>query len=122
MDEDGFLTITGRLSRFSKIGGEMVPHLALEELCLNELGTHEHIVAVTSVPDYKKGEELILLYTDKAGDPDKLYEIVSKSNLPNICKPKQDNYIKTDSIPVLGSGKLDLMKLRKIAIEAKTDS
>ena len=94
VDEDGFLTITGRLSRFSKIAGEMVPHVGVEEVFLNALGTTEQLVAVTAVPDDKKGEELIVFYLPQAGTAEKLHEIITKSNLPNIWKPRRNNYIK----------------------------
>jgi acyl-[acyl-carrier-protein]-phospholipid O-acyltransferase/long-chain-fatty-acid--[acyl-carrier-protein] ligase len=122
MDEDGFLTITDRLSRFSKIAGEMVPHLAIEELLQNALDIHEQVIAVTSVPDPKKGEELVVLYLDKVSEPEKLHKIIADSDLPNIWKPKRQNYIKISDIPKLGSGKLDIAKLRQIAIEAKSTS
>jgi acyl-[acyl-carrier-protein]-phospholipid O-acyltransferase/long-chain-fatty-acid--[acyl-carrier-protein] ligase len=119
LDDDGFLTITDRLARFSKIGGEMVPHLAIEEAILTKLDTHEQVVAVTSIPDEKKGEQLVVLYTPEAGDGEKLHEIINNSDLANLYKPKQSNYIKIEEMPVLGSGKLDIMKLRKIATEIK---
>ena len=119
MEEDGFLKITDRLSRFSKIGGEMVPHMGVEEAYLHGLNTTEQVVAVTAVPDPKKGEELVVLHLDKAGHPDTLHEIIARSKLPNIWKPRRDNYVRIDSIPVLGSGKLDVMRLRQIALEAK---
>jgi acyl-[acyl-carrier-protein]-phospholipid O-acyltransferase / long-chain-fatty-acid--[acyl-carrier-protein] ligase len=122
IDADGFITITDRLSRFSKIGGEMIPHLGVEEVFLNALGTSEQLVAVTAVPDDKKGEELVVLHLPQAGSSEKLYDIIAKSNLPNICKPRRDNYIKIESMPTLGSGKLDVIKLRKIAMEMKNRS
>ena len=115
IDEDGFVTIRDRLSRFSKIGGEMVPHVGIEEAYLKGLSTHEHIVAVTGVPDEKKGEELVVLYLQQAGTPEDLHEIITNSDLPNMWKPRRSNYIKIDEMPILGSGKLDIMKLRKIA-------
>ena len=122
VDAEGFLTITDRLSRFSKIGGEMVPHIGVEQAYLEGLGTHEQVVAVTSIPDSKKGEILVVLYSDQAGTADKLHEIITGSTLPNICKPKRDNYIRVESMPTLGSGKLDVMKLRKFALEVKNNS
>jgi len=122
IDGDGFLTITGRLSRFSKIGGEMVPHPGVEQAYMKGLGTDEQVVVVTSVPEPKKGEELVVLYLDKAGSTDRLRKIISQSNLPNMWKPRQDNYIKIDSIPALGSGKLDIVRLREIALTAKGGS
>jgi acyl-[acyl-carrier-protein]-phospholipid O-acyltransferase/long-chain-fatty-acid--[acyl-carrier-protein] ligase len=119
VDEDSFLTITGRLSRFSKIAGEMVPHIAVEEVFLNALGTTEQLVAVTAIPDEKKGEELIVFYLPQAGTAENLHEIITKSNLPNIWKPRRDNYIKIELMPTLGSGKLDVAKLKEIALSSK---
>ena len=119
IDEDGFLAITDRLSRFSKIGGEMVPHVGVEETYLRGLDTTEQVVAVTSIPHPKKGEELVVLHLDQTGVPDKLHEIIAKSELPNIWKPRRDNYIKIESMPLLGSGKLDIMRLRELALKAK---
>lgn len=119
IDEDGFLTIRDRFSRFSKIAGEMVPHLIVEDIFLRELNTSEQLVAVTSVPEPKKGEELVVLYVEGVGNPDKLREIIKKSELPNMWKPHQDNYILIKQMPVLGSGKLDIVKLKKIAADAK---
>ncbi|MHC4616504.1 MAG: acyl-[ACP]--phospholipid O-acyltransferase [Planctomycetota bacterium] len=118
VDEDGFLTLTDRLWRFSKIGGEMIPHAAVEQAYLDALGTDEQVVAVTSVPGLKKSEDLVVLYLERAGDADKLHRIISESSLPNIFKPRRDNYIKIESMPVLGSGKLDVMRLREIAAAA----
>jgi len=119
IDEDGFLRITDRLSRFSKIGGEMVPHVGVEEAYLCGLNTTEQFVAVTAVPNQKKGEELVVLHLDKAGDAENLREIMAKSELPNMWKPRPENYIRIESMPLLGSGKLDVMRLRQIARQAK---
>ena len=116
LDDDGFLTVTDRLSRFSKIAGEMVPHAAVEQAYLKGLEIYEQAVAVTGIPNAKRGEELIVLYLPEAGPAERLHEIIIKSKLPNIYKPKRRNYIKINSMPTLGSGKLDIMKLRKIAL------
>lgn len=117
IDDDGFVTITDRLLRFSKIGGEMIPHVAIEAEYLKVLGMHEHVVAVTGIPSEKKGEELVVLYLEEAGDADILHEIIANSDLPNIWIPKRSNYVKVDEMPLLGSGKLDIMKLRKMAMD-----
>lgn len=119
IDKDGFLKITGRLARFSKIGGEMVPHIAIEQVLLDALDTAEQLVAVTSVPDDKKGEELVVLYLSQAGSAEKLRDIITKSDLPNLWKPKAGNYIRIKSMPTLGTGKLDIAKLKKIALSSK---
>ncbi len=120
LDEEDFITITDRLSRFSKIAGEMVPHGAVEHVLLHALETSEQVVAVTGAPDPKKGEQLVVLYTDKAATPEKLYQILSDSDLPNIFKPRKENFIKIDTMPMLGTGKLDILKLRQIAAEKET--
>ena len=67
----------------------------------------------------KKGEELVVLHLDKAGSAEKLHQIIVESKVPNMWKPRRNNYIRVDSMPLLGSGKLDIMKLRKITLAAK---
>ncbi|MFC1461545.1 acyl-[ACP]--phospholipid O-acyltransferase [Verrucomicrobiota bacterium] len=117
MDRDGFVFLQDRLSRHSKIAGEMVPHIAVEEKYLHALGSVERIVAVSSGPDENRGEQLVVFYLGEAGDPDTLHKIVSESDLPNLWKPKKGNYHRIDSLPTLGSGKLDLMCMRQMARE-----
>jgi acyl-[acyl-carrier-protein]-phospholipid O-acyltransferase/long-chain-fatty-acid--[acyl-carrier-protein] ligase len=115
LDEDGFLQITDRLTRFSKIGGEMVPHIKIEEK-LHELAeATEQTFAVTGVPDEKKGERLVVLHTLP---DDKLKPCVDKpgaSDLPNLWKPRPDQFIHIEKLPYLGTGKLDLRKIRELA-------
>jgi len=116
MDEDGFLFITDRLSRFSKIGGEMVPHLRIEDELHKILGTTERVFAVVGLPDEKKGERLVVLHTACAT----LHDVQAKlatSGLPNLWIPDERNYHLIDEMPVLGSGKLDLQRLRQLAVE-----
>jgi len=118
MDEDGFIRITDRLSRFSKIGGEMVPHIKLEDKLHEIAGGSEQLFAVTAIPDDKKGERLIVVHTLP---PDKLQDCVgqlAKSDLPALWKPRADQFIHVDSLPYLGTGKLDLRRLREIALGA----
>jgi acyl-[acyl-carrier-protein]-phospholipid O-acyltransferase/long-chain-fatty-acid--[acyl-carrier-protein] ligase len=119
LDEDGFIIIEDRLSRFSKISGEMVPHTRIEEIFHQALGTEEHVVAVTGVPHPKKGEELVVLHVEEAGDAEKLQDIAQNSDIPNLWKPARDCYIKIKSIPLLGSGKLDLKRIKEIAQSAR---
>jgi acyl-[acyl-carrier-protein]-phospholipid O-acyltransferase/long-chain-fatty-acid--[acyl-carrier-protein] ligase len=116
-DEDGFIRITDRLSRFSKIGGEMVPHIKVEDLLHELAGMAEQVFAVTAVPDEKKGEKLIVLHTLPA---EKLQECVNglgQSNLPALWRPRADQFLHVESLPYLGTGKLDLRRLREIALK-----
>jgi acyl-[acyl-carrier-protein]-phospholipid O-acyltransferase / long-chain-fatty-acid--[acyl-carrier-protein] ligase len=117
MDEDGFLRVTDRLSRFSKIGGEMVPHIKVEDLLQELAGATEPSFVVTAVPDEKRGERLIVLHTLGAQQLDECLMKLTKSDLPALWRPKPDQFQRIESLPYLGSGKLDLRKARELALE-----
>ena len=124
IDEDGFITITGRLSRFSKIGGEMVPHLKVEEVLSKMLDQTPDDdsddalhVAVTAVPCEKKGERLVVLYTTTHKTPDEMRDALKEAGLPNIFVPSADSFHKVDALPILGTGKLDLKGIKETAAE-----
>jgi acyl-[acyl-carrier-protein]-phospholipid O-acyltransferase/long-chain-fatty-acid--[acyl-carrier-protein] ligase len=117
-DEDGFLYIEGRLSRFSKIGGEMVPHETIEQkilLALNIDEQGERIIAVMGVPDAAKGEALVLLSTLDIDQP-ALRSALAGAGIPNLWIPRIIQRI--DAVPVLASGKLDLVGCKKMAEDA----
>ena len=114
IDEEGFICITDRLSRFSKIGGEMIPHIKIEELLHQILNESEQVCAVTSLPDEKKGEKLIVLHT-KAFDIEEAAKKLAENGLPPLWIPKRENFYRIDSLPLLGSGKLDLKGLKHMA-------
>jgi acyl-[acyl-carrier-protein]-phospholipid O-acyltransferase/long-chain-fatty-acid--[acyl-carrier-protein] ligase len=116
LDDDGFIRITDRLSRFSKIGGEMVPHGVVEDELHSRLG-QTGVVAVTSIPDEKKGERLVVLYSQEAAtNAETLQRHMAESSLPNLWKPGRDCYVAVDTLPILGSGKLDLKGIKEIAL------
>jgi acyl-[acyl-carrier-protein]-phospholipid O-acyltransferase / long-chain-fatty-acid--[acyl-carrier-protein] ligase len=116
-DEDGFLYIEGRLSRFSKIGGEMVPHETIESKIVDLLGLSgrdERPLAIMGVQDEAKGEALVLL---SAVDIDlaELRKKLQEAGMPNLWIPKHVQRV--EAIPVLASGKLDLKKCQGLAAE-----
>lgn len=113
LDEDGFVHITDRLSRFSKIGGEMVPHLKIEEAISQILG--EAHCLVTSVPDEQKGEHLVVLHTHQNLAAETLWEHLNQSALPRLWIPKREHFYSVESLPVLGTGKVDLRTARQMA-------
>ncbi len=118
LDSDGFIHITGRMSRFSKIGGEMVPHIQIEETLTRLTGIHDDgsmRVAVTAVPDEKRGERLVVLHTELPFPKAELIRQLSREGLPNLFLPSEDSYVQVEAIPVLGSGKLDLKAMRDVA-------
>jgi acyl-[acyl-carrier-protein]-phospholipid O-acyltransferase/long-chain-fatty-acid--[acyl-carrier-protein] ligase len=116
-DEDGFLYIEGRLSRFSKIGGEMVPHETIEQKILSVLPGGEHserVIAIVGVADEAKGEALVLLSSIELDLP-QLRASLSDIGVPNLWIPKTVRRV--DAIPVLASGKLDLAGCKAMAVE-----
>ncbi len=118
MDKHGYIHICGRLSRFSKIAGEMVPH-ELVERTINEMcACDNRVVAVGGLPDPSKGEALLVLYTDEMPfTPEQIVDQLRERSISNLWIPRAKNFHKVDSLPLLGSGKLDLSLLRKIAEE-----
>jgi len=115
MDPDGHITICGRLSRFSKIGGEMVPHELVESAINEILKSEERLAAVCGARDPDKGERLLVLHVDMPMSSDEIIAALRGRSLPNLWIPKASNFIKVQSLPLLGSGKLDLVKLRAMA-------
>ncbi|MHB1559373.1 MAG: AMP-binding protein, partial [Isosphaeraceae bacterium] len=118
LSEDGFLKVSGRLSRFSKIGGEMVPHGRVEEALHQAIGADTQVFAVTAVGDERKGEKLVVLTTLDEPAVDRALAGLSTMGLPNLFIPRRENVIKVGAIPILGTGKLDLKAIRRTAEEA----
>jgi acyl-[acyl-carrier-protein]-phospholipid O-acyltransferase/long-chain-fatty-acid--[acyl-carrier-protein] ligase len=110
VDEDGFLRITDRLARFSKIGGEMVPHLKVEEAVLAATGGEPCCVA--GLPDERKGERIVVLYTARGVTPEEVWRRLSETDLPKLWVPKRESIYQVDALPTLGTGKIDLRGVR----------
>ena len=119
IDDAGFIRITDRLSRFSKIAGEMVPHMRVEEQ-IQAIVNDQCTAVVTSVPDESKGERLVAFYTDPAMTPQQVWERLSKSALPRLWLPKREDLHYTDAVPTLGTGKVDLRRVRQLALDRTT--
>lgn len=136
IDADGFIKITGRQSRFSKIGGEMVPHLAVEEAIGHTLSAEDAAVGVvvtsisesaadaeenrirlvvTAVADARKGERLVVLHTGMSLAPAEVCHRLIQDGLPPLWTPAPDAFIRVDAIPTLGSGKLDIRAAKTLA-------
>lgn len=114
-DEDGFLFIEGRLSRFSKIGGEMVPHEMIEQKVLSALrldANAERLIAIMGVPDAAKGEAIVLLSSIEI-DAQQLRSALRDAAVPNLWVPRTIRRV--EQIPVLASGKLDLGRCKELA-------
>jgi acyl-[acyl-carrier-protein]-phospholipid O-acyltransferase/long-chain-fatty-acid--[acyl-carrier-protein] ligase len=132
LDAQGFITITGRLSRFSKIGGEMVPHIKIEETLLSLVAARgaageparadaepdaPQPLAVSAVADERKGERLVVLHVGLPRSPGELCREMAAAGLPNLWIPSPDSFCKVSEIPILGTGKLDLQRLKALAEE-----
>jgi acyl-[acyl-carrier-protein]-phospholipid O-acyltransferase / long-chain-fatty-acid--[acyl-carrier-protein] ligase len=101
------------MTRFSKIGGEMVPHMRIEEIINQILGSAAAVV--TALPDEHRGEKLIAFYTHNGISRDELWDRLNQSALPKLWIPKRENLFTLESIPLLGSGKIDLKQIKLLA-------
>ena len=117
LDEDGFLQITDRLSRFSKIGGEMVPHVKVEETLQGLVELTDRGLVVTGVPDEKKGERLVVLHVLDEVALQRVFEKLAGVDLPNLWIPRTTHFFRLETLPYLGTGKLDLRKIRELALQ-----
>lgn len=115
VDDDGFIEITDRLSRFSKIGGEMVPHIIVEEKLHELTGSMDRQFVVTSVSDEKRGEALVVLVAGYDGSIDELWKGLNETKLPKLWIPSRENFFVVQDVPVLGSGKVDMQRVRELA-------
>jgi len=121
VDQDGFVSIEGRLARFSKLGGEMVPHGSIEQRISESLGVDPadaQSVVVTGVPDTAKGELLVILTTRDLSAP-QIREMLVEAGFPNLWIPRVVHRV--EAIPVLGTGKLDLAACRRLALEGRRE-
>ena len=116
IDRQGYIRIVGRLSRFSKIGGEMVPHEMIERK-LEELTHCDNLIAVTARPDERKGEQLVVFYATDELDPEKTITLMREAGLPNLWIPRVDCFYKVAEIPMLGNGKKDMKTVREMALQ-----
>jgi acyl-[acyl-carrier-protein]-phospholipid O-acyltransferase/long-chain-fatty-acid--[acyl-carrier-protein] ligase len=140
-DQDGFLTILDRVSRYSKIGGEMVPHVKLEQKLLEFAIAEAHALAnapasdslplperselsaddtaaqlvVTSVRDAQRGERLVVLHTFSDRVLASVLQRLEADPMPNLWKPRRTDFYRVEELPRLGTGKLDLRKAREMA-------
>jgi len=113
VDDDGFLTIVDRYSRFAKIGGEMVS-LGLVEQEINRVVNEDSQVAITAIPDAKKGERIVLML-EGTQDIDELKEKIKSLEMNPLFVPS--SYFKVDEVPKLGTGKADFKGAKKLALE-----
>ncbi len=122
MSDRGYITVTGRLSRFSKIAGEMVPHELVEKEINEIIRSETRCIAVCGVEDSKKGEKLVVIYSDRTVDPQAVVKELRARDLPNLWIPRPDNFYFIQEIPMLGSGKLYFTELKKAAAKLAAES
>lgn len=115
VDADGFIAIKGRAKRFAKIGGEMVSLAAVETLAANTWPEGQHVVV--NLPDERKGEQLILVTDVAEADKDRLLEHARSQGFPELWVPK--HILVVPSIPVMGSGKVDLPATASLVRQAR---
>lgn len=121
LNSESYVTLTGRLSRFAKIGGEMVPLERIEDDLHDLLETSERVCAVTCVPDISRGERIIVLYLPEilnsfGIDTKTWIKKLSAKGLPNLWIPSEKDFYPVKEIGTLGSGKLDLASIKSMAL------
>ena len=128
LDEEGYLTIVDRYSRFAKIGGEMVSLSAVEEtlrkvLALNIVSENQELLAV-NLPDQKKGERIVLLMSHSSVDEVISISDVRQAMIDNQCNPLMipGAVVTVDALPKLGSGKMDVAQAKQMALSGVSSS
>jgi acyl-[acyl-carrier-protein]-phospholipid O-acyltransferase/long-chain-fatty-acid--[acyl-carrier-protein] ligase len=112
-DQDGYLTSRGRLKRFAKIGGEMVSLAVVENVASTLWREHDHAAAV--LPDKRKGEQIVLLTTYPKADRSDLQRWAQDHGVNELSL--QRKIFQVEAIPVLGTGKMDIGAVQKLAAE-----
>jgi len=110
IDAEGFVTIQGRVKRFAKIAGEMVSLSAVEGYANAVWPGHMH--AVISVPDARRGEQLVLVTDKPDADRDDLLNYAKDQGIAELMVPKTIHAV--DEIPVLGTGKVDYVEIMEL--------
>jgi acyl-[acyl-carrier-protein]-phospholipid O-acyltransferase/long-chain-fatty-acid--[acyl-carrier-protein] ligase len=117
VDDDGFITITDRLSRFSKIGGEMVPHIKIEETLHELAGVADQVLVVAALPDPRKGERIVVLHILNEEQLAVVLQRLPECSLPPLWRPRKDQFFRVEALPYLGTGKLDMRAMKARARE-----
>ena len=112
VDEEGFVTIKGRSKRFAKIGGEMVSLMAVEQVIAQKWP--DFVMGAVSIPEAKKGEQIVLVTTCKEITKDALISLFKQAGMTELGLPTK--VIVTDTPPLLGSGKFDYVKAKELAL------
>ncbi len=113
--DDGYVTICGRAKRFAKLGGEMVSLAAIESLVTALWNDVQHVVL--SLPDPRKGEQLLLVTERPDASKDELLAHARKEGFPELWVPK--SLLIVQAIPVLASGKIDLQATHELAAQSR---
>jgi acyl-[acyl-carrier-protein]-phospholipid O-acyltransferase/long-chain-fatty-acid--[acyl-carrier-protein] ligase len=112
IDEEGFITIKGRLKRFANVGGEIISLGMVENNASSLWPDHNH--AAVAVPDARKGEQIVLLTTNPEARRAELLGWAKNHGVPELAVPRR--IVHADSLPLLGTGKPDYGKIEKIVL------
>jgi len=114
VDDEGFVSIQGRLKRFAKVSGEMVSLTAVEEALVGAFPQYgvRCQIAITTQPDADKGEALLAVTNEKKLQLDQIRSTLRAKGFPNLCVPREVRFLR--EIPKLGTGKVNYRELEKL--------
>lgn len=118
IDDEGYVSIRGRVKRFAKIGGEMVSLTVIENCASALWPDHQH--TAVALPDSRKGEQIILISECPDAERSRLLTWMQSHGVSELTLPRK--IFHTDAIPVLGTGKTDIGAVEKLALERLTAS
>jgi acyl-[acyl-carrier-protein]-phospholipid O-acyltransferase/long-chain-fatty-acid--[acyl-carrier-protein] ligase len=121
VDEDGYVTVLGRLKRFAKVSGEMVSLTAVEDALAGAFTAHYGLrcaIAVIAVPDAEKGEKLVAVANEPRLQLADLRTVIRGKGLSNLCAPRELRLV--HAIPKLGSGKIDHREIARLVRDGET--
>ena len=99
-----------------------MPHVKIEDKLHELAGVTEQVFAVSAIPDEKKGERIAVLHTLPDAKLASVLEKLAQCDLPPLWKPRANQFFHIDTLPYLGTGKIDLRGVKVLASELASKS
>jgi len=110
LDDEGYVTIHGRVKRFAKIAGEMISLEVVERIAQHASPGHQHAATLELVS--QSGESTVLFTTDTRLDRITLQKAARELGAQDLAVARRVVHVVT--LPMLGSGKTDYVQLKTL--------